>query len=578
MIYHKEWPVKSRWITREVKIGDTPLGAHHPIRIQSMTNTNTMDTKTTVEQAIRMIKAGSEYVRITAPTTKDAENLREIKAQLKKQGYNTPIVADIHYNPKAAEVAAQYIEKVRINPGNYVDKKLKGVYDFSDADYQIELEKISHMIEPLLKICKTNGTAIRIGSNHGSLSDRIVGKYGDTPEGMAEAAMEFLRIMEDQNFHNTVISMKSSNTQVMIQSTRLLVSKMIAEGMNYPLHLGVTEAGDGEDGRIKSTAGIATLLNEGLGDTIRVSLTEAPEKELPVAREILDQFETKMDAQNSKPVKVYTNPLAFERRRGNTSFCSVNEPAFVICSASDFSPFSLQQPDFIAGEKHFTDYAKNKYSFFKLDPEGRSHEELLALTNSIQEDFIVLHTESKKAVQLFNEYFDLLKKFEIEKPVIIQTDITGLNILKQQVIASGISGSLLSDGLADGVWVHGHESEAVELCKIGFGILQATRIRISKTEFISCPTCGRTLFDMEPQLKEIKERTSHLKGLKIGVMGCIVNGPGEMADADYGYVGAGPRKITLYKGKEVVKKNVPQEEAIDELIALIKENGDWRDV
>ncbi len=578
-MYFKEWPVGARWLTREIKIGDTPLGAENPVRVQSMTNTNTMDTKATVEQAIRMIDAGSEYVRITAPSVKDAENLRVIKKELQKQGYNTPLVADIHYNPKAAEIAARYVEKVRINPGNYVDKKLKGVYSFSDAEYQNELEKISYRLKPLLDVCKQYGTAIRIGSNHGSLSDRILGRYGDTPEGMTEAAMEFLRIMEDQNFYNTVISMKSSNTHVMIQSTRLMVSKMIQEGMNYPIHLGVTEAGDGEDGRIKSTVGIASLLTEGIGDTIRVSLTEAPEKEIPVANQIVNTFALKSFSSSQKPVEVYTNPFHFERRKAVIEDEALRKiPALVVGTANSFDVFKKNAPDLIAiDDKTFQNRDGQSFSYMRILLEKYNAEELDTLLRSSKDDFIVLDTQMEMPVGVYRNFFDVCKKLKLNNALIIKVNCSLPSLAEQQIYAAGIAGSLFADGVGDGVWMDGAESEAESLTTIALSILQASRIRISKTEFISCPTCGRTLFDMEAQLKVIKQKTSHLKGLKIGVMGCVVNGPGEMADADYGYVGAGPGKVNLYKGKTLVKKNIPSQQGLDALIALIKEHGDWRD-
>lgn len=521
----------SRFLTREVNIGGVPLGASNPIRIQSMTNTDTMNTLATVAQAIRMIEAGCEYVRITAPGLKEAKNLAVIKRELTNRGYHTPLIADIHFNPKAAELAASIVEKVRINPGNYTDKKLFHNMEFTDAEYVAELEKIHERLLPLLKICREYGTAIRIGTNHGSLSDRIMSRYGDTPLGMAESAMEFIRICETEGFHNLVLSMKSSNVKVMVQATRLLVSKMKAEKMAYPLHLGVTEAGDAEDGRIKSAAGIGTLLADGIGDTIRVSLTEAPEKELSVAKKLVEHAAAFKDA---APVQLVGNipfqPYTYKKRKTTTiGNVGGNNLPVVITDVSQI-------------------------------PEG---------VTVLKPDSLNVTANFRCKIAQRNASGDF-------SPIICKLSYPAMDKDTFILHASADAAPMFVDGLADGLWLEAVGISQEETKETAYGILQATRARFTKTEFIACPSCGRTQFDIVKALKDIKERTAHLPGLKIGVMGCIVNGPGEMADADYGYVGAGNGKITLYKGKEIVRKNIPEADAVDALVQLIKDNGDWR--
>jgi len=519
----------SRFKTTEVNIGDVPLGANNPIRIQSMTNTDTMDTLSTVEQTLRMVRAGCEYVRITAQGIKEAENLAVIKNELRKHGCKVPLIADIHFNPTAAEVAARIVEKVRINPGNYTDKKHFQKVDYTESEYQEEIERIRERILPLIKICKEYGTAMRIGTNHGSLSDRIISRYGDTPLGMVESALEYIRICRDSDYHNLVLSMKSSNVRVMVQACRLLVSRMKAEGMNYPLHLGVTEAGDGEDGRIKSVAGIGTLLGDGIGDTIRVSLTEAPENELSVARMLVQHYQNNdarfpLDFEGKIPV----NPYEYLKRKTKTmGSVGGDRPMAVVTHAGDIPSGVI-----VANQK-------NNAGFRKL-------------------------------------FFDLINHNDLT-PVIIHRYFSDCAADKFQFLATSEIAPLLIDGLGDGIWLEadGISPEIVE--RTAYSILQATRSRITKTEYIACPSCGRTLYDIQETLKKIRKRTSHLKNLKIAVMGCIVNGPGEMADADYGYVGAGKGKITLYKKKEVIRKNIPQTEAVEALITLIKESGDWEE-
>jgi (E)-4-hydroxy-3-methylbut-2-enyl-diphosphate synthase len=627
----------NRFITREVRIGDLLMGAQHPIRLQSMTTTDTMDTMATVEQSIRMIEAGCELVRITAPSLNEAKNLEIIKNQLKARGFNTPICADIHFTPNAAEWAARIIEKVRVNPGNYADKKKFETIDYTDAAYEAELERIRNRFTPLVKICKEYGTAMRIGTNHGSLSDRILSRYGDTPLGMVESALEFLRICEDHNYYNIVLSMKASNTQVMVQAYRLLVAKMMESGRNYPLHLGVTEAGDGEDGRIKSAVGIGTLLEDGLGDTIRVSLTEEPEFEIPVARILADRYTHR---NKHAEIKAMENPLPYDpfeyKRRGTREVINIgkNNVPRVIADYSmkadvsmaalfgvgynysvpldkwnlsdlavDYIYLGNKEVDFeIPGTLGFIynpdTWGKNKhkersYPLFNGEEYFETNEKSPTLNfvdvdiTGLTKDFILKMTRESSVVLVINTHNEHampeLRRMAIDLiqtncniPFIIKRSYSRLNESQFQLYSATDIGGLLIDGLGDGIWIRQEECVSTQVCNsTAFGILQATRTRISKTEYISCPSCGRTLFDLQETTQKIRERTNHLKGVKIGIMGCIVNGPGEMADADYGYVGTGPGKISLYKGKEVVKKNVTSETAVDELIALIKEHGDW---
>lgn len=626
----------SRFVTREVQIGDTPMGAHHPIRIQSMTTTDTMDTLGTVEQTIRMVESGCEYVRITAPSIKEAENLANIKKELRLRGYDVPLVADIHFTPNAAEVAARIVEKVRVNPGNYADKKKFENIDYTDVAYQAELSRIYDKFSPLVKICKEYGTAMRIGTNHGSLSDRIMSRYGDTPHGMVESAMEFIRICEDLNYYNLVISMKSSNTQVMVQAYRLLVQTMTKEGMNYPLHLGVTEAGDGEDGRIKSAVGIGTLLADGLGDTIRVSLTEDPEFEAPVAKALARRYLPRLvkDALHANsPFRGLGGYSPFQYHRRNTVEVenfggyqvprviinleneNLKDPAILNLVGFNYSALldkynlsdqacdmvylgdALPSFSFPGGLKQLynyttwlglgdkqnchplfslTDFVKAEVkdqhlNFVKLLAEDLDVEQLKTLDNIV----LILTTQAENAMQTIRNAFVKLLAAEIKLPVIVERTFDGIGLEDFQLYSSTDLGGLLIDGFGDGVWINADGIPLSVINSTSFGILQATRTRISKTEYISCPSCGRTLFDLQETTQAIRARTSHLKGIKIGIMGCIVNGPGEMADADYGYVGAGVDKITLYRGQEVVKKNVKTANAIDELIGIIREDGNW---
>lgn len=678
----------SRFLTREVTIGHIPMGAQNPIRIQSMTTTDTMDTIGTVEQSIRMVEAGCEYVRITAPSVKEAKNLAIIKKELKNRGYDVPLIADIHFTPNAAEEAARIVEKVRINPGNYADKKRFENFEYTGSEYQAELERIYKKFAPLVKVCKEYGTAMRIGTNHGSLSDRIMSHYGDTPRGMVESAMEFMRMCEDMNYYNLVISMKSSNPQVMVQAYRLLVETMVKENMNYPLHLGVTEAGDGEDGRIKSAVGIGALLEDGLGDTIRVSLTEDPEFEAPVAIALADRYkerelsvisyrlagesdmqidessqatdnrqQTTGNRQQTKDNRQQAtgnsqqsthNPYEYQKRHTtelNTfigghqvprviidiSKKNLRDPAilsdvgYLYTAILDKYNMAEQSTDFVYLADELPSFAfpgnlkqLYNYSTWKnlenkanchpyytlqeyLEAKERDHSlNLVAISNGdigtaifnelpIDNTLVfVLETHSVCGLQDQRLAFFKLVEMGLEMPVIIkrnyglkssETQLKYAEILPQpsdfQLYAATDLGGLMLDGFGDGVWANAPDISNKIILSTSFGILQATRSRISKTEYISCPSCGRTLFDLQITTQMIRSRTDHLKGLKIGIMGCIVNGPGEMADADYGYVGTGPGKITLYRGKEVVKKNVNTENALDELIGIIREDGNW---
>ena len=660
----------SRRKTITVNIGDVPMGSDFPIRVQSMTTIDTMDTLGSVEQTIRMIESGCEYVRITAPSVKEAQNLDNIRKELRIRGYNAPLVADIHFTPNAAELAARLVEKVRINPGNYADKKRFETIDYTELGYQNELDRIRVKFLPLVNICKEYGTAMRIGTNHGSLSDRILSRYGDTPLGMVESALEFLRICEDENYYNIVLSMKASNTQVMVEAYRLLCKKLNEEGLKaYPLHLGVTEAGEGEDGRIKSAVGIGTLLEDGLGDTVRVSLTEDPEFEAPVARALIDRYtnrkqeskyismrpslrfdfrysimgnRTSNNEQQTSKTDSPINPFQYHRRTTHevANFGGHNVPRVIadysqieVAEHEDLKPighYYIPLPDkwtmndlgadyiytgknpakymLPMGLKEILDFDVwdkaddkiNKYPL--LNVEQLTQRTLRHITlnfvkltlNDLNEDLIKV-LKFDKTIVIFVEtdnahampemrrlFFELLDN-QITTPVVIVRKYQLLPQSDFQLFSATDCGGLLIDGFGDGILLKlpdlDKKSELLNISKsynsTAFGILQAARTRMSKTEYISCPSCGRTLFDLQETTALIRKRTEHLKGVKIGIMGCIVNGPGEMADADYGYVGVGKDKIALYRGQEVIKKSVHSDNAVDELIDLIKEDGIW---
>ena len=650
-----------RLATKEVKIGNLLLGNFNPIRVQTMTTTDTMDTIATVEQSIRCIEAGAELVRITAPSKKEAENLLHIKNELRKRGYTTPLVADIHFTPNAAEIAARIVEKVRVNPGNYVDKKKFELIEYTDADYAEEIERITERFTPLVKICKEYGTAMRIGTNHGSLSDRIMSRYGDTPMGMVESAMEFLRIARYESYHNIILSMKSSNPQVMVQAYRLLIKTMFDEfGECYPLHLGVTEAGDGEDGRIKSAIGIGSLLEDGIGDTIRVSLTEDPELEIPVCKDLVKRYSLPNPSTGGALIpaieKISYDPFNYQRREtfAIDNIGNKHVPVVIadLSKIEKINPTHLQSvgynydvatdkwnigdaaADYIFTGHQLLDFAlpgtlkvivypaawsgadKTKYyPIFQdsgfVDAEDKSEHinfvmvdcfsDKTAINNYTYLDklandpsvVICLSSTNQNAMQSVRRMFIELQNRGIKNPVVLITDSNWQTPDEHLIHFAAETGALLLDGFGDGICL-GYTSKAqMENIKAkgrtylevkdsyqftnntAFSVLQATRTRISKTEYISCPSCGRTLFDLQETTAKIRSRTNHLKGVKIAIMGCIVNGPGEMADADFGYVGSGPGKITLYKGKEVVKKNVSSDVAVDELISLLKANEAW---
>ena len=595
------------------RIGDTPMGGDFPIRIQSMANVSTMDTDAAVAQAIRMIEAGAEYVRFTAQGEREARNLGEIRERLTERGYTTPLVADIHFNPRAADVAAERVEKVRINPGNYVDKvKTFSHVEYTDEEYAAEIEKIRARFVPFLNICKAHGTAIRIGVNHGSLSDRIMSRYGDTPEGMVASCMEFLRICRDEDFPDVVISIKASNTVVMVRTVRLLVRTMEAEGMCYPLHLGVTEAGDGEDGRIKSAVGIGALLADGIGDTIRVSLSEDPEAELPVARKLVDYI---LEREGHRPIDAVMAPgfdaVALERRATRVvENIGGSNPPVVISDRShgdfefdydalpDYIYIGKEDPDNLPDnfrllvDAHFWKDRPNAFPCFIASEieELREYdaplkfirltyadltERVIEVLKADKNVVVTLSTHHPNGVGEQRAAMHKLLMAGCDVPVILHRDYPEPDVESLRLKSAADLGALLLDGFGDGLMLRDEKVEALIADRCMFGILQATRARISKTEYISCPSCGRTLYDLQTTIARIKEATSRLKGLKIGIMGCIVNGPGEMADADYGYVGAGRGQISLYKGKECVLRNIPEDEAVERLVQLIKENGDW---
>ncbi len=590
--------------TLSVKIGKVFIGSDHSIKTQSMTTASTMDTDKSVDEAIRIIQAGGKLVRFTAPNINEAKNLLNIKNALVAKGYDDPLVADIHFTPNAALEASKIVEKVRINPGNYVDKKKFEVKEYDDKSYQDELLKIEEKFIPLINSCKENKVAMRIGTNHGSLSDRVMNRFGDTPLGMVESAMEFLRICKQNDYDQIVLSMKSSNPIVMIHAYRLLVKSMENENMHYPLHLGVTEAGDGLDGRIKSALGIGTLLTEGIGDTIRVSLTEDPEFEIPAAEKILE----KIDSISKKIRLKNTDKRAFSFfKRQTESIENIGEknPPIVISNSSN--DFEGNFPDYlfiddldnlddskkyiIEGKDWNENLSKNIFPYFNSLKDFRKSEavsntlnfieiELSKITNTIMQTFsnnvvIVLNVDNAIRHDLLSA-FNFLEEKRIKIPVILKGSYQSSDFEKVAIDASIDIGSILLEGMGNGIWIQAKDFDS-KINELSFLILQNTRTRIFKTDYISCPSCGRTKFDLQETTALVKEHTNHLKGLKISVMGCIVNGPGEMADADYGYVGSGDGVISLYKGKELVKRNISSEQAVDELIQLIKENDDWVD-
>ncbi len=620
--------------TQNVTLGDIGIGSEHPIRIQSMTTIDTMDTMGSVEQTIRMIESGCEIVRITAPSVKEAQNLENIKNELRKRGYNTPLVADIHFTPNAAELAARIVEKVRINPGNYADKKRFETIDYTDSSYVAELDRIRERFMPLVKICKEYGTAMRIGTNHGSLSDRILSRYGDTPLGMVESALEFLKICEDMNYYNVVLSMKSSNPQVMVHAYRLLVKRLAEDGLRpYPLHLGVTEAGEGEDGRIKSAMGIGSLLEDGLGDTVRVSLTEDPEFEAPVAIAMVNRLVTNVKNYDLKgEEQPFFDPFSYKKRSSVevANFGGLQVPR-VIADYSKFEnididdlksigyfylplpdkwrsndlgadyiytadkPLNFMPPNGLReivnlevwnthAQKKYTLPLLNKSQFLQMADLESDVIFVKVLCSDFDQDIIeklkqksnivlILESIRPNSYQEFRAIFSQLQTINI--PVLLAKSFSEMTLSDIQIQAATDLGGLMVDGFGDGLMLSVDTHLQKDCNSLAFGVLQAARCRMTKTEYISCPSCGRTLFDLQETTAKIRNRTDHLKGVKIGIMGCIVNGPGEMADADYGYVGIGKDKISLYRGQEVVQRSVVASEVVDKLIELIKEDGRW---
>ena len=632
MKYCNSLTAYSRFKTREVKVGDVGIGGSNPIRVQSMTTTDTMDVSSTVAQSLRLVEAGCEIIRITAPSISSAKNLELIKKSLEEAKCYVPLVADIHFTPNAAEVAARIVQKVRVNPGNYADKKKFNIIEYSDFQYEEELERIRTKFSPLVEICKSYGTAMRIGTNHGSLSDRILSRYGDTPIGMVESAMEFVRICESLNFRNIVLSMKASNTQVMVQAYRLLMQHMIETGRDYPLHLGVTEAGDGEDGRIKSAVGIGALMEDGIGDTIRVSLTEEPEAEIPVAKKLVSRYDSREKHEPIQDIiKNAINPFEYQRRQSNVienigykqapivlinlSKCERSNPGslseigytydaqldkwklsemaadYIYLSNKDLTfevPGSLRKLfdySFWIQAKHLGYPLFNAKEYFSSKEKHSSINFVSLSIKDLDSDFVdkikqdktvVIISKSKNSHAFAEQRRLVLKCYEegINAPIVFRRVYSLENEEDLQISASADIGGLFLDGMGDGICIES-TCDNSSINSVSFGILQATRMRISKTEYIACPSCGRTLFDLQEVTAMIRSRTDHLVGVKIGIMGCIVNGPGEMADADYGYVGSGPGKISLYRGQEVVQRGLHESIAVDALINIIKEDGNW---
>ncbi len=597
-----------------VQIGNKQLGGNNPILIQSMANVSTLDTNACVEQAIRIIDAGADYVRLIAQGVREAENLGVIRQELTKRGYTHPLVADIHFNPRAADAAAQVVEKVRINPGNYVDSKVFNIRDYSEEEYNSGIEKIRERFIPFLNLCKQHNTAIRLGINHGSLSDRIMSRYGDTPEGMVASCLEYLKICREEDFQHVAISIKASNTVVMVQTVRLLVKTMDAEGMSYPLHLGVTEAGDGEDGRIKSAVGIGTLLHDGIGDTIRVSLSEEPEAEVPVARKLVDYIQERAGANhvegsispefnNVKPARRISRDVCGIGRGGipvvisdrsyglNFEFNQEAKPDYVYVGTEDpdnlpdnmqllvdahvWKPRANVFPYFIASDAKELKNYDSPLKFIRLTY-ADLNDQTLEVLKSDKAVVVILSTHHANGLGAQRAFMHKLLSSGCDVPVILHREYHETDIESLQIKAAADMGAMILDGFCDGIFLNNTKGDALATDNCMFCILQATRARISKTEYISCPGCGRTLYNLQTTIARVKKATSHLKGLKIGIMGCIVNGPGEMADADYGYVGAGVGRISLYKGKECVQRNIPENEAVERLVELIKENGDWK--
>lgn len=609
--YIKDLTKYQRQETTEVMIGATPVGGNNPIRIQTMTDTDTKDTEATVEQIIRVIKAGADYVRVTVKGMSDAESLKIIKQELVARGYNNSLIADIHFNPKLAEVAAQYVSKVRINPGNFYDKRAQFKNRiYTDEEYKTELDNIEKQFVPFLKLLKDTKTALRIGANHGSLSDRVMSRYGDTPAGIAESVLEFLRICKKENFNNVVVSIKSSNTRVMVYTVRLLNFKMRLEDMKFPIHLGVTEAGEGEDGRIKSAVGVGALLADGIGDTVRISLTEKPINEIPVAMKLVNHFKTYQNhAPITAPMVGQTNPFEYERRDTRPVLNMGGKELPVVIA--DLRDRSLREmipirgkliPDYFVSGNKILDIQGEEYPVITLEEYlfestrwGRMkfirtskaefdrfmdmHPEIIMKLKQTRKTVLILESYNANPMAELRAFFMALETHIWKVPVILYRKYNESHLEDLQIKAAADLGGLLIDGYGDGICIsNDHENITfTELKDLSFGILQASRMRVSKTEFVSCPGCGRTLFDLHETTRKVKEHFRHLDHLKIGIMGCVVNGPGEMGDADYGFVGAGNNKVNLYKGLNPIKRHIPYENAVEELEQLLRDNGDWKD-
>lgn len=609
--YIKDLTKYQRQKTSEVMIGSVPIGGNNPIRIQTMTDTDTTDTDATVEQIISVVKAGADYVRVTVKGMSDAESLKVIKSELVKRGYNTPLIADIHFNPRLAEVAAQYVSKVRINPGNFYDKRAQFKNRiYTDEEYKTELDNIEAQFVPFLALLKKTNTALRIGANHGSLSDRVMSRFGDTPAGIAESVLEFLRICKKEDFKNVVVSIKSSNTRVMVYTVRLLNFKMRLEDMCFPIHLGVTEAGEGEDGRLKSAVGVGALLADGIGDTVRISLTENPINEIPVATKLVNHFKS---YQNHEPITApliaQTNPFEYERRSTRPVLKMGGKQLPVVIA--DLGERSLREmipirgklvPEYFLSGNKILDIEGEEYPVITLEEYlfestrwGRMkfirtnkaefdrfmdlHPEIIMKLKQTRKTVLILESYNANPMAELRAFFMALETHIWKVPVILYRRYNEDNLEDLRIKASADLGGLLIDGYGDGICLS-NDSEDItftELKDMSFGILQASRMRVTKTEFVSCPGCGRTLFDLHETTRQIKEHFKHLDHLKIGIMGCVVNGPGEMGDVDYGFVGAGNQKVNLYKGLKPVKRHIPYENAVEELEQLIRENGDWKD-
>jgi len=609
--YIKDLTRYERQKTWEVNIGGVPVGGDNPVRIQTMTDTSSADTEATIEQLIRVILAGAEYVRVTVKGVFDAENLKNIKKGLVSEGFNTPLIGDIHFNPKLAEIAARSISKIRINPGNFYDKRAQFKNKiYSDDEYKEELIKIEEQFVRFLKFLKKTNTALRIGANHGSLSDRVMSRFGDTPSGIVESVLEFLRICKKHDFNDVVVSIKSSNTRVMVYSVRLLNYKMRLEDMKYPFHLGVTEAGEGEDGRIKSAVGIGALLADGIGDTVRVSLTEKPVKEIPVAKKLVNHFRTYENHEPiTAPLIAQTNPFEYERRETRPVLNMGGKQLPVV--VADLGERSLREmipirgklvPDYCLSVNKILDLKGEEYPIITLEEYlfestrwGRMkfirtskrefdrfmdmHPEIITKLKQTRKTVLILESYNKNPMAELRAFFMALETHIWKVPVILYRKYEENTLEDLQIKASADLGGLLIDGYGDGICIS-NESENItftELKDLSFGILQASRMRVSKTEFISCPGCGRTLFDLHETTLKVKDHFKHLDHLKIGIMGCVVNGPGEMGDVDYGFVGTGTGKVALYKGLKPVKRHILYENAVEELEQLLRENGDWKD-